>query len=207
MRGRRPFTDQEVQTLLNSFKESEARFAKRDRAWFAYGISCGFRISELLSMRIKDVAHYFQATGYATVERRNTKGKKAGRTEKVESWAVQIMQDWLDELHGQGIPKYWYVFQSQVGENNAIGMKQASRILLQECSKNKIYANVGTHSMRKTYANKMRIYYLLKYQEGELIDPKQMLMSATGHQSEESLDAYLSFLHIEKEDEVFNYKP
>lgn len=207
MVGCRPFTDNEVQTLLDSFKSSGRKYAKRDRAWFAYGISSGFRITELMSLKIKDVAHYFQATGYAELQKRHTKGKQEGRTQVIEAWAVDIMQEWLDELRGQGLDKHNHLFQSQLDGDRPIHRNQAWEILINECSENGIYGNIGTHSMRKTFTNKIRIYYLQKYQEGEMIDPKKLLMKETGHKSEEALDRYLSFLHSNRDREVFSYKP
>jgi integrase len=207
MRGCRPFTDDEVQELLNSFKNSDALYAKRDRAWLALGINCGFRITELLSLKIRDVSYHWKAIPYATARRNTTKGKKEGRTLPVEPWAQHILQEWLDELREQEeVETNWYVFLSHVGTNRSITRQWAYNILIEECSKNSIYGNIGTHSMRKTFANKMRIHYLNKFREGEKIDPQEILMQATGHKHEESLKAYLSFLHLDKDSTVFNYQ-
>lgn len=205
MRGCRPFNEEQVQDLLNSFKNSDKEYADRDRAWFAYGISTGFRITELLSLRIKDVAHNYEAIPYATARRAYTKGKKEGRTQKVEEWAQKIMQFWLDRLKEEEVPEKYFVFQSNIGEDKAITRQWAYYTLIEECSKCKIYGNLGTHSMRKTFANRVRLYFLAKHQQGEMIDPQELTMQATGHKHEESLKAYLSFLHMEKDEDIFDF--
>jgi integrase len=49
MPGCRPLTDDEVDLVLQSFG---GRYALRDRALFCLGIYTGFRITELLSLRL-----------------------------------------------------------------------------------------------------------------------------------------------------------
>ncbi len=48
----RPLTDEEIQKCLTSF---DGKYGKRDLAIFTLGCACGFRISEILSLRVKDV--------------------------------------------------------------------------------------------------------------------------------------------------------
>ncbi len=54
MRGCRPLTNTEVEQVLGAFV---GRSAPRDRALFVLGLKAGFRVSELLSLRVGDIAH------------------------------------------------------------------------------------------------------------------------------------------------------
>ena len=76
MKGCRPLTEEEVDAVAASFT---GQFATRDRALFVLGIKSGFRISELLSLRVGDVRQGGQFTARVYVERRSTKGKVEGR--------------------------------------------------------------------------------------------------------------------------------
>ena len=49
MKGCRPLTDTEVELMQAGFG---GRYATRDRALFLLGVESGFRISELLSLRM-----------------------------------------------------------------------------------------------------------------------------------------------------------
>jgi hypothetical protein len=49
MKGCRPLTEAEVALVRRSFG---GRYGRRDRALFLLGVKSGFRISELLSLRV-----------------------------------------------------------------------------------------------------------------------------------------------------------
>ncbi len=72
MPGCRPLTDDEVEQVMQSFG---GRFATRDSALFLLGIYTGFRITELLSLRLHDVYQHQEVLSRVTVPRRNMKGK------------------------------------------------------------------------------------------------------------------------------------
>jgi integrase len=52
MIGARPLTNGEIANVLNAFTGA---YAARDRALFVLGLKSGFRISEMLSLRVSDV--------------------------------------------------------------------------------------------------------------------------------------------------------
>jgi integrase len=74
--GKWSWSDAEVHAILQAFTGSQA---VRDRAWFAPGVVWGYRISELMSLKIKDV--YDVDTGaireFITIESRRLKGGKS----------------------------------------------------------------------------------------------------------------------------------
>jgi len=77
MRGCRPLNDDEVYDVSRSFWGEHAR---RDKTLFLLGVKSGFRISELLSLRLRDVVQAGRLVDRVTVERRNMKKKLEGRT-------------------------------------------------------------------------------------------------------------------------------
>lgn len=220
MRGCRPFTDDEVQRLLNHFKKNGGTYKNRDRAWFALGISTGFRITELMSLRIKDCSNNYKAIPLASARAHTTKGtssrrqtakekkvNREGRTQLVESWAMEILQYWLDELKERNVPTKWHCFQSCTKEDKPLSRQASYSILIQACSECKIWGAMGTHSMRKTFADRMYRYRLTQFQNGQLLeDPAKMARKDTGHKSQESFEKYLSFQHLNRE-EVFSFEP
>ena len=77
MRGCRPLSEVEIERVLDAFDGATER---RDRALFLLGVRSGFRIAELLSVRVRDI---FDETGLVdrvTVARRFMKHGAEGRT-------------------------------------------------------------------------------------------------------------------------------
>jgi integrase len=73
MKGCRLLTDDEVKRVRQSF---HGRYAKRNEALVVLGVACGFRISELLSLRVGDVLQHGRIVDRVTVARRFMKGGK-----------------------------------------------------------------------------------------------------------------------------------
>jgi len=55
-------------------------YADRDKALFLLGVKSGFRISELLSLRLGDVAQHRRLVDRVIVQRQHVKNKQEGRT-------------------------------------------------------------------------------------------------------------------------------
>ena len=72
MIGCRPLSDAEIEVVSGSFT---GKYALRDRALYLLGIYSGYRISELLSIRVKDVVQYGELVERVTVQRKSMKGK------------------------------------------------------------------------------------------------------------------------------------
>ena len=100
MKGCRPLTSGEVQLLQQSFG---GRYAARDKALFILGVKSGFRISELLSLRVGDVLQYGRVVDRVTVHRRYMKRQVEGRTVLLHADARAALAVWLIQLRpGQG---------------------------------------------------------------------------------------------------------
>lgn len=212
MKGCRPLTDTEVKRIAKH--GFWGRYAARNRALFLVGIKTGFRISEILSLRIKDVsAATGQGTegaapalpgleaeaaevlrlgprgapGRITVRRRHMKGKIESRTVALHAEAKAALEEWIGELHAarRGGPRTpLFLSQTGSGQKRTISRMQAHRILQAAFDACKVRGQTGTHCMRKTFAGKM--YDKLG---GNLIQTQRAL----GHRSIASTVDYLSF--------------
>jgi integrase len=95
MKGCRPLTEPEVEILQQRFG---GVYAARDRALFLLGVKSGFRISELLSLRVGDVSQHGRLVERVTVQRRHMKQKLEGRTVLLHPEAKAALATWLCQL-------------------------------------------------------------------------------------------------------------
>ncbi len=192
MKGCRPLTDAEVSLIAKSFGGT---FAKRNKALFVVGHRTGFRISELLSLRVGDVLQHGKILDQISVQRRYMKGGKAGktsgRTVPLHPEARAALSVWLEALTKMKgtLDPQTPVFCSRVkdpttGLKRAISREQAWRILKEAFNANELQGKLGTHVMRKTFCN--RVYEKLNR---DLVKVQR----AMGHANINSTVAYLSF--------------
>ncbi len=151
MQGCRPLTEDEVDLVMQSFG---GKFATRDTALFTLGVLSGFRITELLSVRIKDVQQHGQIVERVTVERRHMKRKLQSRTVILHPKAKLAVQVWIEVMSKSiDVSPDTYLFKSRKGQNRPISRIQALRILKEAFDSCEMTGKLGTHSMRKTFAN------------------------------------------------------
>ncbi len=182
MKGCRPLTDKEVARISGYFASRDAR---RDLALFVLGVKTGFRISELLSLRIGDVLAGEGIVDRVRVYRRNMKKKREGRTVVLHPLAKQALAAWLQELQGRGrTDPETAVFLSRKGDALPISRAQAWRVLQVAFEACGVLGQTGTHSMRKTFAKNM--YSALG---GDIIQTQRAL----GHRNINTTVQYLSF--------------
>ena len=182
MKGCRPLSEEEVDLVAQSFG---GKYAERDRALFMLGVKSGFRISELLSLRLGDMVQAGRLVDRVTVQRQNMKKKTEGRTILLHPDAKAALADWLPELKAAGyMTADAFVFQSKKGRNKPISRVHAWRILNEVYDANEMAGKLGTHSMRKTFAD--RVYDKL---DRDLVKTQRAL----GHRNINSTVQYLSF--------------
>ena len=187
MKGCRPLSNEEVEVMAKSFG---GKYAARDKALFLLGVKSGFRISEILSLRIGDVIQAERMVDKVTVQRKNMKKKTEGRTILLHPDAKKALADWLSELAKvDSLNADAYVFKSRKGRNKPISRVQAWQVLKDAYESNELTGKLGTHSMRKTFANK--VYDALN---NDLVKTQRAL----GHRNINSTVSYLSF----KEEEI-----
>jgi site-specific recombinase XerD len=189
MKGCRPLTRTEVKTILGKVNSI------REKALLVVGFATGYRISELLSMRMKDVASKGgEILKYAHVKK--TKNGE-GRSVLLNSDAQKVLRELVRHLKGLGMCDDTPLFVSRKhdvdGNVKAISRQHAWTLLKQLFEFANIFGNVATHSMRKTYAAFMR-----EALKGDLAK----LQAALGHKAITSTISYISFAHEEIDDAI-----
>lgn len=192
MGGCRPLSDDEVRAILKVL--SRNTYPERDRALFLLGIRSGFRISELLALKLSDVLQNGKFSDYITVARKHMKKKRAGRTVPLHPEAKTALQTLVKKLLKAGhTDPNTFLFLSREGENRAIGRTMAWRILDRAYAECGLTGRLGTHSMRKTFAE--RVHEKL----GRDIFKTQ---KALGHASVSSTASYISVDSEEIDDAI-----
>jgi integrase len=174
MNGCRPLEDQELNEL-------RTELSPRDRALLTLGVRSGFRISELLSLRVSDVTEHGDVVRHLTVQRRNMKKKVRSRTVPLHEEARSSLRDLIKS---EQLSNDSWLFRSRKGFNRPISRVQAYRAIRQAADARRLSGRIGTHSMRKTFAK--AIYE----RSGRDL---MMTQKALGHASIDSTVRYLSF--------------
>lgn len=142
--ARRALAPEETKRVLDKLE------SPRDRALFLLGIATGYRISELLSLRIKHVYEFGRVRDQIAIPKVVMKGKKGGRSCWLHPDAQVAIRDWLEVLGTENVEVF--LFRSKKGYNQAISRAQAWRVLKQAFAAAEVGGETGTHSLRKTYA-------------------------------------------------------
>ena len=193
MRGARPLTKTEDLQIRAAFK---GKMATRNLALYILGRNTGFRISEILSLKLGDVIDLDgDIKDRIQVQRRNMKGKKSSRTVKLNRAARLGLATWLAELKKKDIThRDDFIFYSIRKSDAAIGRGQVWKILHRAAHRAGLKGKVGTHSMRKTFANEIYAHFKNLLAKGIPCDPFRATSKALGHMDIKSTDKYLSFL-------------
>lgn len=187
MKGCRPLTVDEKKEIEKSF---HGRHATRNKTLFLLGIHSGFRISELLSIRVKDVWNGSGPRESVQVRRSNMKAKKNGRTVPLNSVAKRAISEYMAEY--QLDPKS-PLFPSQVNPDQPVNRQRAHRILSDVFIECGLDGSVATHSLRKTFA-----WSVYKVTGGNIHAVQQMM----GHANISTTVSYLGFNHEQASDIV-----
>lgn len=147
MSGCRALTESEIQLVTKSLE------SKRDKALFILGVRSGFRISELLSLCVKDVFSKGRILDSCRVVRRNTKGAISSRT-------IPLHREARDALYALclGLEANSPLFQSRNGVNQPISRFQAHNILKTAYEAGGLRGpGLACHTMRKSFSEKVYV--------------------------------------------------
>jgi len=179
MKGSRPLTRQQVKGLL------ALTSTVREQTLLTLGFCTGYRISELLSLKVSDVSTNGIIHSHVTVKAANTK-TKTGRSVLLNADAQKALRRLVDVIgtnaNGQS-PLFVSRKHDANGNLKAISRQQAHDLLKALFAKIGEFGNVSTHTLRKTFA--ARIYE----QTGKL----EIVQIALGHKSINSTISYLAF--------------
>jgi len=177
MKGCRALTRNEIRAVL-SLNDN-----KRNNALVAVGFATGYRISELLSLRIKDVAD-IHGRIFDNVHVAHTKNG-SGRSVSLNSTAKKALAKRVSELFKGGFNMDTPIFGGRTNQGlKAITRQMGAKIIkrLFELAK-VIGGKLATHSLRKTFAAKMKDIFKSDYHK---------IQQALGHKSIVSTMAYMS---------------
>lgn len=182
MKGCRPLEDNQINRLLSLVKNT------RDKLMIMVGINTGFRVSELLSLKIGDVVNPDgSAIDSITVKARNTK-TKIGRTQMIsQQTAIELARFARKQLaRGYSLNSPLFVSRThdQDGKIKPITRQRADAILKKAFALLGLFRGYASHTLRKTFARRM--YSAL---QGKL----ELVQMALGHRSITSTMSYLSF--------------
>jgi integrase len=177
----RPLNSREYRNVLANF---HGYFSKRNRLLFVLGCKTGFRVSELLSIRVRDI---LQDSGRlmdrVTVAAANMKAKKRSRTIALHPDVRPPLRAWLHELRQAGyFERDTFLFKARQGGNRPISRVAAWKIL------KRVYRDLGmegvlaTHTLRKTFAARV-----FRHAHRDVLKTQ----AALGHESLDNTARYL----------------
>jgi integrase len=162
---------------------------QRDRTLFVVGVRTGFRISELLSLRIKNVVdEHGNVLPEIYMARKSMKGRTEGRVVPLHPDATTAIRSLISEMVSTypDLPMTTPLFVSTKpgAALEPISRIQAWRMLTKAYAEAGLTGKLGCHAMRKTFAD--RVYKKL---DRDLVRTRL----AMGHRSVQSTADYISF--------------
>lgn len=125
----------------------------RNKAMFFFALYSGMRISEMLSFTLKDVYQYGKIAQTAYLQKKNTKGKTAGRMIMINNPCKTVLEDYFKHYNLANRSPMTPLFQSRTG--NKISVRQVQfiyKIMFDKCGIVDAPHRLSTHSTRKTFA-------------------------------------------------------
>ncbi len=182
MKGTRPLTASEVAIVADTF---DGTYATRNRCLFMIGVSTGGRISELLNLTIGDVYQNGRPVTDLHYRKSIVKGKEHARSVPVNRDGTKAITEiiaWHTQQYGCLDDKRpLFPSRNRVKGIVPITRQQAHKIFKRVCQQAALNGNLATHSLRKSYAQ--RLYS----QMNDIFSIKEML----GHQNITTTQAYL----------------
>ena len=183
MKGTRSLTNAEIALVAQAF---EGTYAIRNRSLFMLGVSCGGRISELLSLKVSDVYQNSKPVTDLVFDKSIVKGKDQSRAVPLNTDgrdAIDELIYWmLSSLGNMDEFREYPIFPSRNGGGiRSMTRKAAADVLKAAFEKAGLNGKLATHSLRKSYAQ--RLYE----QTSDIYVIKEML----GHRQINTTQAYL----------------
>ena len=181
MKGTRPLDNAEIRKVSEAF---EGVFAVRNQSLFILGVSVGGRISELLALKVNDVWQNGKPVKDLLFDLNIVKGGEVSRAVPVNIDGRQAIENiivWHAELYGNIDPTR-PLFPSRNGRGTQTMTRKAAHDVLKSAFEAAgLNGKLGTHSLRKSYAQ--RLYE----QTNDIYAVQEML----GHKSVMTTQRYL----------------
>ena len=181
MKGTRPLDNAEIRKVSEAF---DGVFAVRNQSLFILGVSVGGRISELLALKVNDVWQNGKPVKDLLFDLNIVKGGEVSRAVPVNIDGRQAIENiivWHAELYGNIDPTR-PLFPSRNGRGTQTMTRKAAHDVLKSAFEAAgLNGKLGTHSLRKSYAQ--RLYE----QTNDIYAVQEML----GHKSVMTTQRYL----------------
>ena len=195
MKGTRPLTNAEIRLVRDSF---EGIYKIRNASLFMLGVSIGGRVSELLALKVSDVWQNEQPVTDFQFDRSIVKGKETSRTIPVNSdgrTAIDALIRWHKNYFGS-VDADTSLFPGRkngtTGKIVSVKRQAIHRILKSAFEKAGLNGKLATHTLRKTFAQRL-------YQKcNDIYMVKEML----GHKSVATTQAYIGVNYVDVRDAV-----
>lgn len=193
MKGTRPLDNAEIHAVSESF---EGQFAIRNRSLFLLGVSIGGRIDELLSLTIGDVWQNDKPVKDVLYDKSIVKGGETSRAVPLNAdgrAAVLDIMVWHTERAGLfgAVDSDTPLFVSRVKNKNGTPKRMTTQAgsdaIMAAFEKAGLNGKLGTHSMRKSFAQ--RLYS----QTNDIFVVQEML----GHKNVATTQKYLGVNYAE----------
>lgn len=202
MAGCDMWTDDQILSLLNYFKSSNG--GVRNSALLMLGVTTGWRISELLILKRRDVLNIdktIKKSIYIT-----TSKSKHGKSAKLSPECRDYLTKWIRlQERKKGISSDSSPVFTANGRKRCTMTRIQAWSILKRASKNLGFeGRFGTHSMRKTFGKKMYAFGLELEKRGINVDRWIFTGKALGHSESAyglaNTQAYLSFDFVDPND-------
>jgi len=161
----------------------DGKYKVRNRTLFLLGCNTGLRISELLSLNVGDVWRYSRPVEVVYVQKQHTKGKLEGRKISIKGGAQNAIYEYIlwKKKNKDSLAKRAPLFTSR--HRRRMVRQQAHNVIKAAIDACELPGLITTHSMRKTFANKV-----LRASDGNI----KILQELLGHRTLETTHAYLT---------------
>jgi site-specific recombinase XerD len=143
-------TTKEIKSMRKQLRANEGT-GTRDELLFFLGINVGLRMSDLLELRIKDVFENGAAVEkYYVTEMKTKKRRGIPLGKELRSMIASYVSE---ERSSAQEEEYLFVSRRKNGNGaKVLSRVQAYRILTDAGTRAKVKSNIGTHTLRKTFA-------------------------------------------------------
>ena len=192
MKGTRPLDNDEIRKVSACF---DGTFEARNRSLFIIGVSTGGRISELLSLQIGDVWQNGKAVTDLLFEKNIVKGGEVSRAVPVNRdgrTAIEGIIAWHRKRY-KNTEVNRPLFPSRHNSGTVPLHRQSAHQMLKKAFITAgLYGKIATHSLRKSFAQ--RVYE----QSGDIYLVKELL----GHRNVATTQQYLGVNYADARDAV-----
>ena len=173
----------EINKIKNYFLDNRKY---RDYCLFVVGTSTGYRISDLLRLKVSDFLNddYSWKKEIDIIEQKTRKRRKMPISKSIQKAVKEHI------AHSDGVGFDTYLFRSQKGENKPIGVSHARKIFDKMAHDLNLDYHCSTHFLRKTFA-----YWFLQLHKNDM-SALATLQDILNHSSEKMT---LKYCGIEKQ--------